>query len=165
MTRVLGGGPGDGQDAAGDTGISLTAFMMSPGDEKIVAERVYQVLSAPRTPRPVETPRPPSANLSGHWKVDIQFAASRSTHTLDLVQDGGRLQGTHQGDFRARELTGTIEGDSVTFVTRPARSRGDNLTFRFTGTLGGNSMSGELDMGEYLSASWTAQRHVSTRSL
>ena len=160
-----GGGAGVGQDAAGDTGISLTAFMMSPGDEKIVAERVHQVLSAPRTPRPVEAPRPPSGNLSGHWKVDIQFAASRSRHTLDLVQDGGRLQGTHQGDFRARELNGTIEGDSVTFVTRPARSRGDNLTFRFTGTLGGNSMSGELDMGEYLSASWTAQRHVSNRSL
>ena len=170
VTRVLdtteprivlgGGGPGVGQDPPGTTGISITVFMMSPGDEKIVAERVSAVLSAKRTAAPAVSPKPPAGNLSGHWEVDIAFAASRSTHTVDLAQDGNRLQGTHQGEFRSRELTGSIDGDQVTFATRPAVSHGDNLSFRFTGTLSGNAMAGSLDMGEYLTASWTAKRLV-----
>jgi L-seryl-tRNA(Ser) seleniumtransferase len=158
---VLGGGGGgrDGQvEGGGDTGISITAFQMAPGDDKIVAERVYQVLSAKYTPKPVVPPKPPAGNLSGNWKVDIQFAASKTTHTLDLVQDGNRVKGTHQGDFRARELTGTIDGDTVAFATRLAESRGENLGFRFSGTLSGDSMSGSIDMGEYLSATFTARR-------
>jgi D-glucosaminate-6-phosphate ammonia-lyase len=158
---VLGGGGGGTQEqSAGDTGISITAFQMAPGDDKIVADRVYQILSAKHTPKPVMPPQPPAGNLSGHWKVDIQFTAGRSTHTLDLVQDGGRITGTHQGDFRARDLTGTIDGDTVAFATRLAESRGENLGFRFSGKLTGDSMSGSIDMGEYLTATWTARRRA-----
>jgi L-seryl-tRNA(Ser) seleniumtransferase len=161
---VLGGGGGGGQDGqeqgGGDTGISITSFQMAPGDDQIVAERVHQVLSAKYTPKPVAPPKPPAGNLSGHWKVDIQFTASKTTHTLDLVQDGGRVKGTHQGDFRARELTGTIDGSTVAFATRLAESRGENLGFRFSGTLNGDAMSGDIDMGEYLKATWTARRQA-----
>jgi L-seryl-tRNA(Ser) seleniumtransferase len=160
---ALGGGGRPGQDQSATTGISMSVYMMAPGEEKIVAERVAQVLSAKRTAAPVAPPKAPAANLSGHWKVDIAFAASRSTHTVDLVQDGNRLQGTHQGDFRARELTGSIDGDQVTFATRPAIGHGENLSFRFTGTLNGESMGGTLDMGEYLTANWQATRHVPNR--
>jgi D-glucosaminate-6-phosphate ammonia-lyase len=158
---VLGGGGGgrDGETQGGaDTGISITAFQMAPGDDKIVAERVYQVLSAKQTLKPVAAPKPPAGNVSGHWKVDVQFAASKSIHTFDLVQDGARVKGTYQGDFRARELTGTIDGDTVAFATRLAESRGENLGFRFAGRLNGDSMSGTIDMGEYLEASFTARR-------
>ena len=159
---VLGGGGGGGQDGqpqgGGDTGISITAFQMAPGDDKIVADRVSQILSVKRTLKPAEPPKSPAGSVSGHWKVDIQFAASKSTHTLDLVQDGGRVKGTHQGNFRARDLTGTIDGDTVAFATRLAESRGENLGFRFSGKLTGDAMSGSIDMGEYLTATFTARR-------
>ncbi len=36
---------------------------------------------------------------------------------------------------------------------------GDALSFTFTGKVDGQTMSGELDMGEYLKANWTARRH------
>jgi L-seryl-tRNA(Ser) seleniumtransferase len=133
---------------------------MSAGDDKIVADRVYQILSVKRTPRPVEPPTPPAGNVSGHWKVDIQFAASKSMHTFDLLQDGGRVRGTHQGNFRARDLTGTVEADKVQFATRMAEGRGENLGFRFSGTLAGDAMSGTIDMGEYLEATFTAKRQA-----
>jgi L-seryl-tRNA(Ser) seleniumtransferase len=174
VTRILdtteprivlgGGGPPSGQGESPMTGISIAVYMMASGDEKIVAERVFQVLYAKRTSKPAATPKPPTGNLSGHWSVEIAFAASRSTHTLDFVQEGNNLQGTHQGDFRAREVTGTIDGDRVTFATRPVVSHGENLSFRFSGTLSSDSMGGTLDMGEYLTASWTAKRYVPARS-
>jgi hypothetical protein len=39
-----------------------------------------------------------------------------------------------------------------------------SLSYRFTGKLVGDKMSGELDMGEYLSAKWTATRHTFGRA-
>jgi hypothetical protein len=35
---------------------------------------------------------------------------------------------------------------------------GDALSFRFNGDVSGDQMAGTLDMGEYLTAGWTARR-------
>ena len=158
---LLGGGGRGGQDqGGGDTGLSISTGLFTPGDEKIVAERLYQVLSAKHTLEEVAPPKPPAADVSGSWKVDIQFAASRSVHTLDLVQQGNRLKGTHQGDFTAREVSGTIDATAVRFDTSAAEFHGDSLEYTFTGTLSGDTMSGSIDMGEYLMATWTARKRA-----
>src|SRR5687767_6026677 len=50
-----GGGGGRGSEAPpGTTSITVTAWMMQPGDDKVVAERIYGVLSKKRDPRPTE---------------------------------------------------------------------------------------------------------------
>src|SRR4029453_16663817 len=41
-----GGGGGRAEQAAGDTGVALTLSMTQAGDEKIIAERLVEVLSA-----------------------------------------------------------------------------------------------------------------------
>ncbi len=161
---ALGGGSGGGggrrgQPVEGETGISITAYMMAPGDEKIVADRIYQVLSGRHQLKPVEPPKTPVTNLSGRWDVQIEFTASKSTHSLHLTQDGNRIEGTHQGDFVARELSGTISGDAAAFSSIQTERYGDSLSFRFNGKAEGDRMSGDLDMGEYLTAKWTARRH------
>jgi L-seryl-tRNA(Ser) seleniumtransferase len=160
-----GGGRGGGQaPAQGDTGISITSAMMSPGDEKIVAQRIVQVLSEKHTLKPVEPPAAPVTNLSGRWAVEIQYAAGKTMHTVHLQQNGNRLEGTHQGDFLARDISGTINGDALSMASNVTERHGDSLTYRFSGTVTGDSMSGSLDMGEYLAATWTARRHASGRS-
>jgi len=35
---------------------------------------------------------------------------------------------------------------------------GDALNYRFSGTVDGDTMTGSLDMGEYLKATWSASR-------
>ncbi len=163
---ALGGGGGRNrgeQEQVGDTGLSIGAAMMQPGDEKIVADRVYQILSAKHTLKPVEPPKPPVATLSGRWEVDIQYAAGSATHMLHLLQDGNRLDGTHQGNFLTREITGTIDGDAVSLASTVTERNGDSLNYRFTGTMSGEAMSGTLSLGEYLSAKWTARRYASGR--
>lgn len=155
-----GGGPGSrDRGASTETGISITAFMMAPGEEKIVADRIYAVLSSPREIKPAEPPKPPAADLSGQWDVHIEFAGSASDHRLYLKQEGNRIVGTHQGDYVARDLSGEIEGDEVRMASSYTEVHGDNLSFEFSGKLAGDSMSGALDMGEYLTAKWTARRH------
>ncbi|MCC6363519.1 MAG: hypothetical protein IT165_08330 [Bryobacterales bacterium] len=143
-----------------ETGISITAYMMSPGEDKIVGERIHDVLSAHRAPKKKEAPAAPAGNLSGKWEVHIQFAAGSSQHVLHVQQEGNRLVGTHQGDFVSRDLSGTIEGADVRIASFVSEAHGAALSYRFTGTLDGGAMSGTLDMGEYLKAKWTAKRHV-----
>ncbi|MPZ21301.1 MAG: aminotransferase class V-fold PLP-dependent enzyme [Luteitalea sp.] len=159
---ALGGGGGgrNTQGEPGDTGISLGMSMMAPGDEKIVAERVHQVLSTKHTPRQAEPPKPPVADLSGQWVVEIRYTASTAVHAVHLQQNGNRLEGRHHGNFIARDISGTIDGDSVSLASTVTERHGDALRYRFTGTIAGDVMSGTLDMGEYLEATWTARRHV-----
>jgi L-seryl-tRNA(Ser) seleniumtransferase len=77
-----------------------------------------------------------------------------------VKQQGNQLVGTHQGDFTPRDFTGTISADDVHILSSVGEVHGAALSYRFTGKLNGDSISGTLDMGEYLSAKWTAKRHV-----
>lgn len=158
---ALGGGGAGGDDPLpGDTGIVINASMMAPGDERIVADRVYQVLSAKHQLKPAEPVVTPAADLTGQWKVEIAFTAGTGRHTLHLQQKGNALVGTHQGDFLSRDLTGSINGDRVTLASRITERTGDSLNYRFTGRVEQDGLAGTLDMGEYRSATWTARRHA-----
>jgi len=154
--RIALGGDARGNEAT--TSISVTAWMMQPGDDKVVADRIYDVLSARRSPRSTNMTKP-SANVSGRWDVDIEFFSSRSRHALFLEQDGNWLQGSHQGDFTVRDMVGMIEGNDVK-LRSVERRPGVSVTFIFSGTVSGDTISGPIHMGEYLNAKFTAKRHT-----
>jgi L-seryl-tRNA(Ser) seleniumtransferase len=150
--------PADQKPGAG-TGVSVTPYQLAPGDEMVVADRLVAVLTKPpRTEAP--SVAAPAADLTGQWDVRIEYAASVSSHTLHLRQRGNDLDGAHQGDFITRDLSGTINGDSVVMRSSYTEEvHGDALVFAFSGRVSGDAMTGKLDMGEYLSARWTARRH------
>lgn len=154
----IGGGRGGDARPPGTTGVTVTAWQMQPGQDKIVADRLHSVLSRRRTPRPTDMPAP-AANLSGRWDVDVEFFSSRSQHALYLEQDGNWIQGSHKGDFSTRDLVGMIEGDRVTLRSVDRRP-GDSITYIFSGTLSDGGMSGPIHLGEYLTAKFTARRHT-----
>ena len=154
---AIGGGQGN-EAQRGTTSISVTAWMMQPGDDKIVAERIYAVLSAKRGPRSTDM-AVPSANVSGRWDVDIEFFSSRSRHTLFIEQDGNWIRGSHQGDFTVRDMVGMIEGNEVKLRSVEHRP-GASVTFIFSGTVSGDTMSDPIHMGEYLNATFTAKKHA-----
>jgi uncharacterized pyridoxal phosphate-dependent enzyme len=141
-------------------GVSIAAYMMFPGEEKIVADRLYQVLTTAR-PKPAEPVQPPASNVSGRWEVDIQYVAGTGRHTLFLEQREQQIQGTHRGDFITRDLAGRINGDAVSLRSSLTENvQGDSLSYTFTGKISGDTMAGDLDMGEYLKARWTGKRHT-----
>ena len=104
--------------AAGDadpsrTGVSVTPYMLSPGDERIVADRLHAVLTN-ASPRSATTAMaPPATDLSGQWEVRIEYAAGVATHVFHLRQRDHEIDGAHQGNFVTRNLSGTIRGDAV----------------------------------------------------
>ena len=141
-----------------ETGVNVTPYMMSPGDETVIADRLHAVLTSKTLREPAVETRAPAADLTGRWDVRIEYAASSSTHTLHLRQKGNEVDGTHQGDFVARDLNGTINGSDVSLRSNYGGQTGDALSFTFTGKVSGSEMSGDLDMGEYLGAKWSARR-------
>jgi L-seryl-tRNA(Ser) seleniumtransferase len=161
--RIATAAAGGGGDPA-RTGVSITPYMMNPGDETIVADRLHAVLTARLKPRATAAaPAAPAADLSGQWDVRIEYAASVSNHALHLRQRNNQIDGSHQGDFVSRDLSGTIEGDAVRLRSSYTEQHGDALSFTFSGKATADQMSGTLDMGEYLTATWTARRHTSSR--
>ena len=152
------GGGRSGQREPGTTGISVTPWQMQPGLDKIVAERIYEVLSRERSPKPPL--KPPVADLSGRWDATVEFFYSRSEHALFIEQKGNQLQGSHKGDFSTRDMYGIIDGDQVTLRSATTeRGTGDAVIFIFSGTVSGDTISGPIHMGEYLTSKFTARRH------
>jgi seryl-tRNA(Sec) selenium transferase len=149
------------QSKDGKTSISITSGQMQPGNDKVVAARIHEVLSVKRDPKPA-TLAPPAGNISGRWEADIEFFSSISKHTLYIEQDGNWIQGSHKGEFTVRDIRGTIEGDMVK-LRSVDRHPADSITFTFTGTLSGDMITGSIYMGEYRTAKFIARRNT-TRS-
>ncbi len=147
-----------GMNTDGTTSISISSWMMQPGDDKIVADRIYEVLSRKRNPIS-QVMDAPQADISGRWDVTVEFYSSNSKQQLFIEkQDGNWLQGSHKGEYSFREMLGTIEGNQVKFVSN-ASIPGDHINYTFSGTVSGDVMSGNIHMGEYLTAKFTAKKY------
>lgn len=138
------------------TTLSITTGQMQPGNEKIVADRIYDILSKKRKPRSEEL-APASVNLSGHWDVTVEFFSSTSEHALFIEQDGNWIQGMHQSDFSSQEVMGMVEGDQVKLQST-VRIPGSRVTYMFSGTASSDAIQGSIYLGEYLNAKFTAKR-------
>ena len=153
-----------GAGEPGQTGVSVTPYMLAPGDERVIADRLFAVLSKPPAQPPSTAPAAPVTDLTGQWNVRIQYAASTSNHVLHLSQKGNDLGGFHQGEFMTREVTGTIDGDAVRIRSAYGEQHGDAVNLTFTGKVTADQIGGALDMGEYLGATWTATRRDARRT-
>ena len=149
---------GNSDEADGMASINITTGQMQPGEEMIVADRVYSVLTKKRAPKPT-TKKSAITNLAGNWDVNIKYFSSASKHQFTIEQDGNWIQGTHKGDMDMMDMTGTIEGDQIK-LRSSTRMIGDRITFLFSGTATGNTMSGDIHLGEYRTAKFTAKRRT-----
>jgi L-seryl-tRNA(Ser) seleniumtransferase len=130
---------------------------MKSGEHKIVAQRLFEVLNAAPKPTPPKTWEAPAADISGAWEVEMQYEVGFSRHKLALVAKGNDLSGLHQGWAYQGDVNGHIDGAEVKFhSTHPAD--GNTLSYIFTGSVSGDTMSGDVNLGEYGHAKWRASR-------
>lgn len=157
------GGGGRGASANSElTSLNIAAWMMQPGDDKIVADRIYDALNMKRPA--VAAMKAPSADLKGRWDVTVEYFNELSQHTFTIEnQDSNWLKGSHKGTFTTNELEGTIEGNEVKFKSS-SRMIADNVPFTFSGTVNGDTMTGNIHHGEYLTSKFTAKKHVPSAS-
>jgi len=139
------------------TSISITPSQMRPGNAKVVADRLYGILSQKRKPRSTKL-QPATVNITGHWEVEVAYFTSKSTHKFFLEQDGNWIKGTHTSDFSSQEIVGMVEGDEVKLKSNH-RVPGDSINFWFSAKATPNELnSGSIFLGEYLTAKFHGKR-------
>jgi len=96
-------------------------------------------------------------NIKGEWSIILTFVAGKAHHTVIIDQDGERLSGIYKGEFKEGPLRGTIKGNTIDF-TGFLKHEATGVSFHYSGTISGTTMQGTVDMGEYWTATWTAER-------
>jgi hypothetical protein len=138
--------------------VSVVPYMLMPGDVKIVADRLYNVLSKPPKFENPPEPQAPSVTVSGQWTARLEYGRGSAFHNLVFEQSADKLTGTHHAEFDEGDLSGTVSGNVVKFQSR-YRIQGQGLSYAFTGTVEGDRISGSVNMGEYGETTWSAERH------
>ena len=153
---AIGSGGNRRKEAGTVTSIDITTGQMQAGEESIVADRIYGALTKKRTTTDALSKTTP-VNIAGRWELTVSFFSSTSKHSFYLEQDGNWLQGMHHGDFSEQELSGTVDGNQVK-IRSVARRPGDHITYLFSGNAEGESIKGNIYLGEYRTATFTAVR-------
>jgi hypothetical protein len=122
-----------------------------------------------------------NADVAGAWALTLTIPMREGrtvTGTLTFEVDGQDLKGTfeREGGDTSTEVTGKIEGTSINFTmvgmggrpgggggrppggAPPGGGRGGGMQFIFAGTVDGDTMSGEFEIGDRGSGDWSAER-------
>jgi D-glucosaminate-6-phosphate ammonia-lyase len=153
LARTAGSRPGNMASL-----VAIVPYQMQPGDEKVVAERLYALLSKPPRISAPPAPESPAGSVAGQWDVELDFGYTSAKHKLLFEQDGARLHGMHEGEFAGGDLSGTMSGNQLRFQSS-LPTEGTRISFQFSGALEGNRITGTVQLAEYGEARWTATRH------
>ena len=135
--------------------ILINSSQLETGEEKIIAERVFKILSEP--PVINKNMISPAFNITGEWNLEMIFVASRAKQKFILMQEGNNLSGMHYANYASRPLTGSLSGDKL-MVRSSYTVQGVRLNFEFAGVVKKDEIEGQVSMGEYGTAQWKAKR-------
>jgi L-seryl-tRNA(Ser) seleniumtransferase len=144
-------------EAPESSALSLRPAAMWPGEYKIVASRLFEILSKAPGPRPKAQYAPLAGDVAGLWEAEVQFKMGSTRHTFYLDAKGNQISGSYTGRLIKGPLKGHIDGAKIQFATS-SRLEGTSLHYTYKGTLDGARITGEIDMGEYGMASFSATR-------
>jgi len=99
------------------------------------------------------------ANIAGTWQLSRPGRGGSQQATIQIQQDGSKLSGTFQGPRGSSPLTGSVDGNNVSFSVQMQGRR--TMTLAFTGTVDSDKMSGTLQPqggGGQGNHSWSAVR-------
>jgi D-glucosaminate-6-phosphate ammonia-lyase len=156
--QLLEGEPRIMSHAAGDGySFQVRPPAIRPGDQALAGRRIAEVLRNAPKGVPKKTLATPSADVAGRWEVDVEYSRGTARHKLLLVTNGNRVDGSHIGRRLLGAVSGTVDGDRVR-LRSSLPCEGTQLTYRFDGRVQGQTIEGEVDLGEYGKARWKALR-------
>jgi len=96
-------------------------------------------------------------NVTGDWEMTTQSPRGERTSDVHFDQEGEKLTVTMQ--IRGEEATaeGTVKGNKIEWSVTRSTERGD-FTISYSGTIEGDNMSGEAQMGDFGAMEWTAKK-------
>ena len=140
-----------------DSSITIMPYMMQPGDHKVVASVLSKLLRNPGSFSDPAKSSAPNATVAGSWAVTIDYSVGTGRQQLTLQQDGDTIVGKQAGEIFSADLRGRVQGDHLE-LRSSMKANGSQINFTFNGTVSGNSYSGDVSLGEYGAAKFTATK-------
>ena len=98
----------------------------------------------------------PAATMTGTWAFEVNHSAGTSTPTVTITQTGEKLSGKYVGTYGEAVLTGTIKDNKFSFSVDVGTEQ--KVTLAYTGTLDGDTVKGNVTMGEMGEGTFTGKR-------
>jgi hypothetical protein len=96
-------------------------------------------------------------NVTGDWEMTTQSPRGERTSDVHFEQEGEKLTVTMQLMGEEATAEGTVKGNKIEWsVTRSTERR--EFTISYKGTVEGDTMSGEAQMGDRGAMEWTAKK-------
>jgi hypothetical protein len=96
-------------------------------------------------------------NVTGDWEMTTQSPRGERTSDIHFEQEGEKLIVTMQIMGEEATAEGTVKGNKIEWSITRETPRGE-FTLAYAGTVEGNTMSGEAQMGDFGSMEWTATK-------
>jgi hypothetical protein len=96
--------------------------------------------------------------IDGRWKVTLNTPMGAREAILELVTEGTLLKGRWSGPQGTQEFAGgTVEGNSLAWQVEVSGPMG-TMTLRFTGTVEGDKLTGNVQFGSFGSGTFSGVR-------
>ena len=96
--------------------------------------------------------------VDGTYNIEMESPMGKRSGKLVLKTDGGALSGSYTGERGEQAFDGgTVERDNVAWSIQTSGPMGQ-IKLDFTGTVSGDEISGQVQLGAYGSASFKGTR-------
>ncbi len=137
--------------------VTIMPYMMDAGDERVIADAIYEGLTKPGHYENPVIPSGTPAEVHGKWAVSIQYSRGVGAQHFTLEQNANAITGLQKGELYQAPLEGMIHADQIELKSSMEVS-GNSVPWTFIGKVHDNTMSGTVHLGEYGQAEWTAMR-------
>jgi len=98
-----------------------------------------------------------AADVTGTWILDVTTPAGGGSPTFTLQQDGETVTGTYKGQLGESPVNGTLK-DSVLDLAFTVNGMMGALDVRYTGTVEGDTMTGNVALGALGNGTFSGKR-------
>jgi hypothetical protein len=95
-------------------------------------------------------------SADGNWKITINTPMGARTMNVAIATSGDSFTGKVDSEMGAQEVTGKVDGDTLTWnsdITNPMP-----MKLEFSAKVDGDKMSGNVKLGMFGNASLTGER-------
>lgn len=96
-------------------------------------------------------------NVAGRWELTVDTQMGTGTPHFDLEQNGSAVTGTYQGQFGAAPVNGVLKGKELRLSFKVSGG-GMDYEIVYTGTVEGDTIQGNVSMGDALQGTFTGKR-------
>ncbi len=108
--------------------------------------------------KPKEQPKEAQAvNVTGTWDMSVETQQGTISVTCTFKQEEEKLTGTLASQMGETALEGSVKGNDIVFAI-VFNMQGQDMTITYVGKIDGDAMSGSMEMGNFGTSTWTAQK-------